>query len=182
MVQHETMIKEYIVRKISTCKTYICLSLLIVGILGSCSILVVNRIVPDKIVMPYSKGSQGHLLVDGFMFDTGASASLVFEMDESIKQQVKKEGEINHHGQYKEDFYSISSFSIGAMLLKHFHFIYINKNHTNPIFTNTLGKGLLGMDVISKANWTIDNVHACIRMDKTKNKGLKHGDAFITLK
>ncbi|MDH6304865.1 hypothetical protein M2459_001603 [Parabacteroides sp. PF5-5] len=97
-----------------------------------------------------------HLAVGDFMFDTGATYSAVF--DDSILlagSPVSSETvyDINR-SRKKQDIYKIRLLEIGDVSVENGSFIYVPRTEL-PSYMDQF-KGIIGMNIINRANWFFD--------------------------
>ena len=121
----------------------------------------------------FSLGEFGHLRIDGkYLFDTGASVS-VFISNDSLnlisKETLFFQSIKDVHGKNRYERYSY--FNLFPINNIHFHKAYMLKMNSEGLsesMLNIMQKGIIGMNIINKANWIInfkDSIIECIPKD-----------------
>lgn len=99
----------------------------------------------------------GSLEVGGFIFDTGSTHSVIFtdEANLPVGEFVSSNriSDVNNRGRILE-LYRIDSMQIGTLRINNGEFLIMNKESLPDILTDY--KGIIGMDIIDRANWYID--------------------------
>lgn len=114
-----------------------------------------ERILVSYGTTPIQPGT--HLSIGGFIFDTGATYSTIFDDSGYGLDQKSASSEavydINRNRR-KQDVYIIDSISFGNIIVKSGQYIHIPKSSL-PVYMHSF-KGLIGMNIINKANWFFD--------------------------
>ena len=102
-------------------------------------------------------GESGHIMFDGFLFDTGAELSCLFK---EVPFNMKLVGYEKVSGMNKESnwekVYYLKSFSIDTIGVNRVFLMKLDTSKVSNSIREIFEKGIIGMNIISKANWLID--------------------------
>jgi len=137
--------------KILSVRLYIYLSLIL--LLAGCSSNEEANISYNKSTVEITNS----LVIDGFIFDTGSSHSVIFQDTGNIPEgepvSRNRISDTNNRGRVL-NLYRVESISVGSLEINNGEFLYIDKKSLPSMIHSY--KGIIGMDIIDLGNWLID--------------------------
>ncbi|GEM_PF-3917805 len=97
-----------------------------------------------------------HLTIGNYIFDTGATHSAVFQYVHDSSQSRISSGPVYDISRThtRQRIYTVKELQLGDVTVKNASIIYIPLNDISPLIRKY--KGIIGMDVINRANWFFD--------------------------
>lgn len=104
---------------------------------------------------------QQHILIqNSFIFDTGAEGSMVTDwsnVNYNSKVMIGWQKIIDGNNKYEfEKNYFVKCISLDSLEFHKFIITQVDTNKIKPLIRSFINKGIIGMNIISKANWLFD--------------------------
>ncbi len=99
---------------------------------------------------------EDHLSIGDFMFDTGATNSAIFDDAQNLSNEKSTSESVYDINRVRKEqnMYTVDNIQLGNISVKNAVFVHIPRNDLPPYMDKF--NGLVGMNVINKANWFFD--------------------------